>query len=218
VRDIVKKIRILVADDHTLVRDGLCQLLETQEDLEVVGRAEDGEVAVRLAKELLPDVAIIDVVMPKMNGIDAAKQIKKVNPTTAILIVSAHKYRHYVLACMKAGVSGYMLKDTPPGELSNAIRMVHAGKGVFDLQATDKMLQDLVANKDKEKLGTRELEVLKLAAKGMGNKEIGNELDISDHTVGSHLVNIFRKLGVQSRTEAILYALKEGWFTVDDLV
>lgn len=218
----MEKIRVLVADDHVLVRDGLCQLLEAQEDLECVARAKNGEEAVKLANKFLPDVAIIDVAMPEMNGIEAARQIKAACPSTAILIVSAYKYSYYVLACIRAGVDGYLLKDTPRDEFVSTIRAVHAGKRVFDVKAIDGILHDIATKKDTARLGlgelgTRELQVLKLAAMGMGNKEIGHELGITADTVGSHFVNIFRKLGVQSRTEAVLYALKEGWFNIDDL-
>lgn len=218
----MEKIRILVADDHPIVRNGLCQLCEAEEDLECIAKVDDGEQAVKLAKELVPDVAIIDIAMPKMNGIEAAKQIKEDFPSTAVLIISAYKYDYYLLACLRAGVDGFLLKDAPPTEIVNAIRMVHAGRGVFDLETAGKLMRDLAASKDTGSLGStelclRELEVLKLAAKGMGNKEIADRLSISKHTVGSHFVHSFRKLGVQSRTEAILYALKQGWFNIDDL-
>lgn len=219
---IVEKIRVLVADDHPIVRNGLSQLCEVEEDLECIAKVEDGEQAIRLTKELVPDVAIIDIAMPKVNGIEAAKQIKADCPTTAVLVISAYKYDYYILACFKAGIDGYLLKDTPPAEIANAIRTVHAGKGVFDLEATGKLMHDLATNKDMGSLGSiemgvRELEVLKLAAKGWGNKEIADKLCISEHTVGSHFAHIFRKLGVTSRTEALLYALKQGWFNINDL-
>lgn len=218
----MEKIRILVADDHPIVRNGLCQLCEAEEDLECIAKVDDGEQAVKLAKELVPDVAIIDIAMPKMNGIEAAKQIKEDFPSTAVLIISAYKYDYYLLACLRAGVDGFLLKDAPPTEIVNAIRMVHAGRGVFDLETAGKLMRDLATSKDTGSLGSselclRELEVLKLAAKGMGNKEIADKLCISEHTAGSHLAHIFRKLGVQSRTEAILHALKQGWFNIDDL-
>lgn len=217
----MKKIKVLVADDHILMRDGLCQLLEKEKDIECIAQASNGKEAITLAKEMLPDVVIMDVAMPEVDGIEAAKKIKADCPGIAVLMLSAHKYRYYILACLKAGVDGYLLKDTPRQELAFAIRMVHAGKSVFDLEATNKIIHDLAISEGGKSaihgLSSRELEILRLAARGMGNKEIGCELDISSHTVGSHLVNIFRKLGVTSRTEATLYALKEGWFTVGDL-
>ena len=218
----MEKIRILIADDHPAFREGLCRLLEGEEDLECVCKPSDGEEAVSLAKELLPDVAIIDVAMPKLNGIEAAKQIKAACPNTAILMVSAFGYESYILASLRAGAAGYLLKTTPLRELTNAIRSVHTGEAVFDLKAASKILRRLTAEKGKEKEGLeelhrRELEVLKLAAKGISNKEIASKLTISERTVQTHLVNIFRKLGVSSRTEAVLHALKKGWLTLDDL-
>jgi len=212
----------LIADNHPAFREGLCQLLEGEEDLKCIAKPEDGEEAVRLAKELAPDVAIIDVAMPKLNGIEAAKQIKVACPNTAILMVSAFGYESYVLASLRAGAAGYLLKSAPLRELTNAVHSVQAGEGVFDLKAASKILQRLSAEKGEEKrspeeLHRRELQVLKLAAKGISNKQIASKLSISERTVQTHLVNIFRKLGVGSRTEAVLHALKEGWLTLDDL-
>ena len=187
-----------------------------------MGRAADGAEAVRLAKELLPDVAIIDVAMPGINGIEAATQIKAACPGTAILMMSAYRYETYMLASLRAGAAGYLLKNIPLRDLINAIRLVHAGEGVFDLKATSKILSRVAGDKgekrrDLEGLRRRELEVLRLAAKGLGNKEIAAELVISERTVQTHLVNIFRKLRVSSRTAAVFTALKEGWLTLDDL-
>ena len=218
----MERIKVLVADDHPAFREGLCRLLEEEGDLEVVARAADGEEALRLAKELLPDVAIIDVAMPEVNGIEAAKQIKASCPATAILIVSAYRYESYILASLRAGAAGYLLKNAPLRELINAVRFVHAGEAVFDLKATSSILRRLVADNAEERrrlrrLQHRELEVLRTAAKGMSNKEIAAELVISERTVQTHMVNIFKKMGVSSRIEAVLRALKEGWLSVDDL-
>jgi DNA-binding NarL/FixJ family response regulator len=218
----VEKIRVLIADDHPAFREGLCQLLEHEEDLECVAEAADGEEAVRLAIELLPDVAIIDIAMPKLNGIEAAAQNKAARPAIAILMVSAFGYESYILASLRAGAAGYLLKNAPLRELTNAIRSVHAGEAVFDLKATSKILRRLVGDKGEERieleeLHPRELEVLRLIGKGMSNKEIARELVISERTVQTHLVNVFRKLDVGSRTEAVLHALREGWLTLDDL-
>jgi DNA-binding NarL/FixJ family response regulator len=218
----MEKIKVLVADDHTLFREALCPLLKSEEDMDCVALAKDGEEAVRLAKELLPDVALIDIEMPKMDGIEAAKQIKTACPATAVIMVSGYKYAHYILASVEAGVDGYLLKHTPRRELINAIRMVHYGQGVFSLEATAKVLRGIATEKSGEEMSLgslhpRELEVLKMTARGMTNKEIAAKLCISPHTVGTHLVNIFRKLGVDTRTEATLYTLKEGLLTVDDL-
>lgn len=218
----MEKIRVLVADDHPLFREGLSRLFQDEKDLECVATAEDGEEAVRLTQELCPDVAILDVNMPKLTGIDAARQIKNTCPKTAVLMLSAYKYNHYVITSIQAGVDGYLLKNTPRSELIEAIRMIHSGKGVFNLEAISKILRKLTSGKDSAKSGPnelrkRELEVLKLAARGMSNKQISSELNITDNTVGTHLVSVFRKLGVESRTEATLYALKEGLISTDDI-
>lgn len=216
-----KRIRILIADDHPAFRDGLCRLLEDESDIQVVGRAADGDEAVRMVKELSPEVAVIDVAMPGTNGIEATKQIRACCPRTRVLIVSAHNIEAYMLAALRAGAAGYLLKTAPLAEIVNAIRLVHSGGGVFDLKAGSRIMSRLVSQRGGgrtgETLHPRELEVLKLVAKGMSNKEIAKNLVISERTVHTHLINIFRKLDVGSRTEAVLYALKEGWLALEDL-
>jgi len=167
-------------------------------------------------------VAIVDVTMPVIDGIEATKQIKAECADTNVLIVSAHSFGSYILAALKAGAAGYVLKTAALDEIVNAVRLLHAGEGVFDLKAGGRVLCRLaggsVDGRDAvELLHPRELEVLRLAARGMGNKEIARELVISERTVHSHLINIFRKLKVGSRTEAVLHALKEGWLTLEDL-
>ena len=214
------KIRVLIADDHAVVREGLIHILEGHEDLECVGTSSDGQEVIKQAKKLQPDVVVLDIVMPIVNGIDAAREIKKSRPKTAILIISAFKHAHEVRACIEAGVHGYLMKDTAGAELCNAIRMVHAGKQVFDPSVTNQIVESYDTAKDRihpYSLRTREIEVLKLAAKGMSNKQIGIELSISHFTVSSHFVNIFKKLGVGSRTEAVTYAIKESLFSFNDL-
>jgi len=218
----VEKIKILVADDHPAFREGLSRLIGAEEDLEVVAMAADGVEAIRLAKELQPNVAIIDVAMPVVDGIEAARQIKAACPATANLIISAYGYESYMLASLDAGAAGYLLKNASLRDLVSAVRSVHAGKAVFDLKAASKILHRLApkTGEERRRLGElhgREMEVLKLTAKGMSNKEIAAELSISERTVQTHLTNIFRKLGVGSRTEAVLHSLKEGWFTLNDL-
>lgn len=216
------KIRVLVADDHPAFREGVCRLLEDEGDIEVVAKPSDGEEAFELAIKLRPNVAIIDIAMPKLNGIEAAKRIKAACPTTAIIMISAYDYEAYMLGSLRAGAAGYLLKSVPLRELVSAIRSVHAGEAVFDFKTVGRALHRLVAEKGEERRGLgelkpRELDVLKLVAKGMSNKEIGVELFITERTVQTHLVNIFKKLDVGSRTEAALHALKHGWFTLDDL-
>jgi NarL family two-component system response regulator LiaR len=218
----VCKTKILLADDHMLFREGLRRILEGEEDMDCVGVACDGEEALKLAQKLVPHVALIDIAMPKLSGIEVAKKIKATLPQIAVLILSAYKHDGYVIACMQAGVNGYLLKDMSPRELINAIRMVRAGEGIFSLEATSTILKRaFVADGKKTSvsagLHNRELEVLRFLAKGMSNKQIANELCLSVHTVRTHLGNIFKKLGVSSRTEALSYAVKQGWLNLDGL-
>jgi DNA-binding NarL/FixJ family response regulator len=220
----MEKIRILIADDHTLVREGTRQRLEREEDFEVVGEAGDGEEAVRLANQLKPDVAIIDVAMPNLNGIEATKQIKESRPATAILVLSAYDNDQYIYAALEAGASGYLLKNARGQQLVDAIRDVKAGEVVLDPHVARKVVQWFSSLSRGERVeglpdyvSDRELDVLKLAANGMSNKEIAAELSLSVRTVQSHLGNIFDKLGVSSRTEAVLRAIKEGWISLENV-
>lgn len=213
------KIRLLIADDHPTFREGLGRILEDEEDLECVGKAADGVEAVRLAKELQPDVILIDISMPNLDGISATRQIRAACRDTAIIMISAFDYDSYILAALQAGATGYMLKTTPLGELVSAIRLVNKGESVLDIKATGKLVRHLKVTGDNkasfEPLLAREAEVLNLAAKGMSNKEIARELSISERTVQTHLLNVFRKLGVSSRTQAVIYALKKGWISLE---
>jgi two-component system, NarL family, response regulator LiaR len=216
------RIRVLVADDHPAVCDGLCRLLDDEDEFEVVGRSGNGRETVALVRELRPDVAIIDVSMPGLTGIEAATQIKETCPETAVLMVSAYNYESFVLASLRAGAMGYLLKNAPFSELTGAIRMVHAGKLVLDIKVAGDALQRLTKgtgelDADFKELHDREMEILKLVARGISNKEIADKLFISQRTVDTHLINIFRKLGVESRTRAVLRALKKGWLTLDDV-
>jgi NarL family two-component system response regulator LiaR len=217
----MEKIRVVVADNHPAFREGLCRLLADEKELEVVGQAGDGEEIITLSKNLKPDVAIVDVAMPKLSGIEATKRIKETSPNTAVLIVSAFNYQTYILASLRAGAAGYLTKDTPIRELVTAVRLAYAGDGIIDRSAANNIIRHLIADKNAKKgnldLYPREIEVLKLTAKGMRNKEIAKELNISERTVQAHLSNIFSKLEVDSRTEAVLQALKEGWLDICDL-
>ncbi len=194
-----KKIALLVADDSSVARAGLCSILDNEDDMECIAVAKDGKEAVMLAQKHLPNVAIIDVAMPNMNGIEATREIKKSCPNTSVIVISAYKYDHYVLSCIEAGAEGYLLKENVLGDsLLSAIRMVNAGESVYDHEVS-KIMSKIVAQRVKvgpasSELGDRELQVLKLATQGMSNKEIGAALHISDQTVTTHFVSIFRKL------------------------
>jgi two-component system, NarL family, response regulator LiaR len=221
----MNKIRIIIADDHAIVREGTRTLLERENDLEVVGEASDGEEAVRLIKELKPDVAILDISMPKLNGIEVTRQIKPILPSTAVLILSAYDNDEYVFALLEAGAAGYLLKDASGHEVVEAVRSVHEGESVLHPVIARKVIQRTIPgynrNNEKEKLDAelsdREMQVLKLAAKGLSNKDIGDSLNISIRTVQGHLNSIFNKISVGSRTEAIFLGVKKGWLSFEDL-
>ncbi len=218
------KIRIIFAEDHVLVREGTRQLLDRHKDLEVVGEAADGFEAVELVKHLKPDLAILDISMPRMGGIEATRQIKKIAPQTSILILSAYDDDQYVFALLEAGAAGYLLKDVSGDELVRAVRAVHAGEPVLHPAIARKVLARFAEKQDAAKqpgdggpLSDRELEVLRLAALGMSNAAIAHELALSARTVQVHLTHIFAKLGVASRTEAVIAALRRGWFSLEEL-
>jgi DNA-binding NarL/FixJ family response regulator len=217
-------ITILLAEDHIIVREGTRELLQHQSDMEVVGEASDGEEAVILAKQLKPDVIVMDIAMPKLNGIEATKQIKKFRPATAVLILTAYDTDQYIMALLEAGAAGYLLKSVRGNQLIDAIRAVYAGESVLQPSTTRRVIEQLKAKASAEEeipsflpLSDREMEVLRLSAKGVSNKDIAETLFLSNRTVQSHLSNIFKKLAVASRTEAVLFGLKRGWFSMEDL-
>ncbi len=217
----MEEIRIVTCDDHAAYREGLCSLLSNEKDFEFVGTAPDGYEAVRLVAELKPDVFITDIDHPGLSGIATTRQVKKVSPDTAVLIVTATEQPSYILASLRAGAAGYLTKNAPLHELISAIRTVNSGKGIFDLISTREPQACFIADKkekgpDLPELRPRELRVLTLAAKGVINKEIATQLGISEHAVKTRLINIFKKLHVNSRTEAVLQALKAGWLTMAD--
>lgn len=219
----VTKIRILLAEDHAVVRQGTRELLEQQDDLQVVAEASDGKEAVQLALKERPDVVIMDFAMPKLNGIEATRQIKAVAPGIAILVLTAYDSDQYVFAFLEAGAAGYLLKDITVDKLIDAIRAVHAGESVLHPAITRKVINRLARAEERdieqngtEQLTERELEVLSLAAKGMSNRNIARELCISVRTVQTHLSNVFNKLGVGSRTEAVMFGLRKGLITLED--
>ncbi|MFO8010027.1 MAG: response regulator transcription factor [Dehalococcoidia bacterium] len=217
------KIKVIIADDHKVVREGTRELLQKEKDLEVVGEAGDGAEAVDLVKRQKPDVVIMDIAMPGVNGIEATKQIKAFNPRVAVLILTGYEYDQYVFALLEAGAAGYLLKDVRGQELIAAIRAVHAGESVLHPVVARKALDHFVHPGEKEEapkvqtLTDRETEVLRLAARGRGNKEIAAELDLSVRTIQAHLGNIFNKLKVGSRTEAVIVGLKNGLLSLEDI-
>jgi DNA-binding NarL/FixJ family response regulator len=216
----VDTIRVLIADDHPLWVDGLVRALEKEYDIEYVGCAQDGIEVVRMAGDLNPNVVILDIDMPKMNGLEAASQIKSLFPTISILIVSAFQYESYINACFEMGLEGYMLKNSSRTELMNAIRMVHAGDSVFSQKTIKVMLQKTKTAHDlvnSGSLGNREIQIIMLAAKGLTNKEIAKLIKVSEHTISSHFRNIYRKLRVKSRAEAVAFALREGIINMSSL-
>jgi NarL family two-component system response regulator LiaR len=220
----LERITILIADDHALVRDGTRRILEAERDMEVVGEAGDGEEAVALASTLKPDVAIIDIDMPKLNGIEVTRQIKALYPETAILILTAYSDDQFVYSLLEAGAAGYLLKSIRSPELVDAVRALHAGESVLHPAIARKVLNRFVSSSEKarkrepsEALTEREMDILKLVTRGLSNKEIADELFLSMRTVQGHLGSIFSKLGVGSRTEAVVHALKEGWITLHDV-
>jgi DNA-binding NarL/FixJ family response regulator len=219
----MKKIRVLLADDHDLVREGTRGLLDREEDLQVIAEAGDGEEAVRLTLEHRPDVALVDIAMPVLNGIEATKRIKELSPTTAVLILTAYDDDQYVFALLEAGAAGYLLKNVRGRDLVAAVRSVHAGESVLHPVIARKVINRFARphsqsseQEDVEPLTPRELEVLRLAAKGMSNKDIAGSLYLSNRTIQAHLSTIFSKMGVGSRTEAVVQALRRGWLTLDD--
>ena len=218
-----EKIRIVIADDHKVVREGTRELLQKENDLQVVGEAGDGEEAVALVRDLKPDVVIMDIAMPRLNGIEATKQIKVLHPRTAVLILTGYEYDQYVFALLEAGAAGYLLKDVRGQEVIEAVRAVHAGESVLHPVVARKALDHFVHAESKSEapkfqtLTDREIEVLRLAARGHGNKEIASELGLSVRTIQAHLGNIFNKLKVGSRTEAVIIGLKNGLLTLDDI-
>ena len=220
----MRKIRILLAEDHAVVREGTRKLLESQPDFEVVGEAGDGEEAVELTKQLHPEVVIMDITMPKLSGIEATKQIKALYPSMAVLVLTGYDYDEYVFALIEAGAAGYLLKEATGDELIDAIRLVKAGEPAVHPRIMRKILDHLRTPVQEpaqiaaaESLTEREMEVLRWAVKGMSNKEIAGALCLSVRTVQAHLQNIFNKLGVGSRSEAIVYALKKGWLSLEEL-
>ncbi len=214
-----RPVNVLIAEDHTLVREGTRQLLE-RAGINVVGEAANGEEAVSLTKRLRPDLVLMDVSMPRLNGIEATRIIKREHPEVAVLVLSAYDDDQYVFALLQAGAAGYILKDAHSDDVVSAVRAVASGESVLAPSIARKVLSRFTAPHQAQHGGSgalteRELQVLRMAAKGMSNKIIAEELHLSSRTVQVHLSSIFSKFGVASRTEAVLHALKAGIIDLD---
>lgn len=213
----MKKVRVLLADDHQLIRSGIRLMLEREPDMGVVGEASDGREAVALAKSLRPDVVIMDIGMPNLNGIEAAGQMAKENPELAIMILSMHPDETYVLRALKAGARGYLLKDSAEADLIKAVHVVAGGKSFFSPAVSKVLLDDYVRKLKRsgtddayDLLTPREREILQLIAEGKSNKDIANLFNISVYTVESHRSNLMEKLNLRGLPELILYAVRKG--------
>jgi DNA-binding NarL/FixJ family response regulator len=220
----IHKISILIADDHPLLRDGIVQLLMKEADFEVVGQASDGEEALRLVGEKTPDIVVMDIEMPKMDGLDATRQIKAAYPGTSVLVLTVHDDEEYIAAILEAGAAGYLLKTTYGKELVQAIRSVCLGEFVLDTRIGPKVFRAFTRLSNKQpaptafgKLSAKEMEVMRLAARGKTNIEMAEALFVSPRTVKGYLSDIFSKLGVNSRMEAITACLRDGVLSLDDL-
>jgi len=210
-------IRILLADDHTVVRDGLRALLEKQPDMTVVAEASDGRDSIRLAEEQSPDVVVMDIGMPSLNGIEATRRILAANPRTAVVMLSMHQDESYVLRSLKAGAKGYLLKDSLRGDVIDAIRAVAQGRSFLTRKVRLMLQEDYVRQMESrglddsyDLLTDREREVLHMVAEGKSNKEVAGLLNISPTTVETHRAHILQKLGIHSVPELILYAVRKG--------
>lgn len=207
-------IRILIAEDHQLVRKGLCALLEAKSVYDVVGEATNGVEAVELYGTLQPDVVLMDLLMPRMGGIEAIKQIRQQDPEARILVLTSFTDDKLVIEALQVGACGYLLKDSAPDELLRAIESVHAGYNAINPAVTEALLRQLNAppgpQAEPDPLTGRELEVLVLVAKGFSNQDIGGRLKISSRTVGTHISNMLEKLALENRTQLALHALRQG--------
>jgi DNA-binding NarL/FixJ family response regulator len=214
------KITVFLAEDHAVVREGLAELIRRESDMEVVGEAGDGEDTVRLVKQLKPDIVLMDIAMPLVNGVEATKQIKATVPQTRVLVLTAYDNPEFVTAAIEAGAAGYLLKNVRRKELTTAIRSAYEGESVLHPSVAKAIFAQLRTPADKitsekpDVLSEREFQVLQKGAEGLSNKQIATMLSIGPRTVQTHWRNVFDKLGVYSRTEAIVYCLKKGWLNL----
>ena len=220
----MSKIRIMIVDDHRVIREGLGAILQTKEDIDVVGEAINGFEAIELAKKLHPDVILMDMSMPKMNGIEATREIKEMLPEIGIVALTMHDDDPTIFDLVRAGVDGYLLKDTESTEISNAIRAVQRGESIINPSIAKKILEELTRRNsppekkkgiNKYRLSPREVGVLQKVSRGKTNKEIANDLMLSEKTIKNHLRNIFFKMGVDARTKAAIKGIQEGIIELD---
>jgi DNA-binding NarL/FixJ family response regulator len=210
------QIRVLLADDHAVVRAGIRQILELSGDIQVIAEASDGEIAKSMVLEYRPDVAVVDIQMPKVSGIELTRWIRANMSGIGVLILTAYNDDPYAMAVLQAGANGYVLKTASPEDLIKAVHDVYEGKSVLDASITQKLMAHMFGSSKEpavEELTDRELEVLSMAAKGFTNKAIGVQLGISDRTVQGHLAHVFDKLQANSRTEAVMRAVSLGWIS-----
>lgn len=208
------KIKLLLVDDHSLVRQGIKQILELEEDLEVIGQASDGEEAIKKAQELKPDIILLDINMPKLNGINTLRKLKDIDTTTKVIMLTFYEDREYIFETLNLGVNGYILKDAESESLIKAIRDVYNGSSYIHPSIAMEVIKK-TENKDnheeeKSKLTKREYEVLILIAEGLNNRKIADRLYISEKTVKNHVSNIFKKIKVNDRTQAAIYAYRHN--------
>ncbi len=216
------RIRVVIVDDHPLVREGLRKVLALDEEIEVIDEAGDGQGAINVARSLKPDIVLMDINMPGTNGIEATRVIKREMPSVGVIALTIHEEEEYILELVRAGVSGYVLKDIPPSRLIETIKTVAKGDSVIDPSITNKVLGEINrlsrhrrGKEEWEKITEREMDVLKLMSQGCSNKEIARSLSISEKTVKNHITNIFRKLQVDDRTQAVLFAIKHRLVEID---
>jgi DNA-binding NarL/FixJ family response regulator len=215
------KIRVVLADDHVLVRQGIRQFLEDESDIQVIAEANDGAEAIDVVQEEQPDVAVLDIHMPKVTGVEATRRIKEHFPNVRVLILTAYDDDPYIFALLQAGADGYVLKTSSAEELVRAVRTVYEGQSALSPEIASKVVHQMTSGKPAaateqvESLTERELDVLRLAAQGKTNRAIGSELGISHRTVQGHLASVYGKLAVNSRTEAVTEALRRGWIVIE---
>ena len=213
-------IRVAIVDDQPLFSEGLGRVVEAQPGMEIVGVAHDGENGIRMCRELKPDVVLMDINMPVMNGVEATRGIRSLLPDTKVLILTVNSDDAYVFRGIKAGATGYLLKDCTPEDLSRAIRTVHAGDTIIAPEIARKMLlafEEAEEEPSAPRLTERELEIITALAHGRANKQIARDLSISEKTVRNHISNIYKKLHVYDKLGAVLYAIREGLVDVDGL-